>query len=133
MARRCPSARPLFRAQLRDHRLDFTYFSSHWAGGAADVVPCFGESVWGGIYELSQDDLPLLDRFEGGYERVLLSVVDDTGTQHPVLSYRVLAKRSFRPTDVYLRKILHWGETWKLPSDYLSRLRTNWSSERPCS
>ena len=128
MATRCPSARPLCRARLHDHRLDFTYFSSHWRGGAADVVPWFGESVWGGIYELSQDELPLLDRFEGGYERVILSVVDDEGLQHRVLSYRVLTKRSFRPTDVYLRKMLRGGETWKLPSDYLSRLRANWSS-----
>lgn len=123
MRERCPSARPLFRARLPDHRLDFTYLSHRWAGGAADVVPHFGDSVWGVVYELSVADLPRLDRQEGGYQRVILGIEDDRGQPMHVFSYRVVRKLSFRPTPVYLEKLISWGEHWNLPLDYVARLR----------
>jgi gamma-glutamylcyclotransferase (GGCT)/AIG2-like uncharacterized protein YtfP len=123
MALRCPSARGLFRACLRDHRLDFTYFSKRWSGGSADVVPHFGANVWGIVYELNLAEVPELDRFEGGYQRIFLSVNDDQERTHPVLSYQVPVKRSFRPTASYLGKIILWGERWSLPPEYLQGLR----------
>ncbi len=123
MAQRCPSSRALFRARLRDHRLDFTYFSSHWWGGAADAVPHSGKSVWGIIYELRTAELAQLDRYEAGYRRVLLSVEDDRGSPHTVVSYSVPRKLSFRPTADYVLRMLDWGERWNLPREYLEDLR----------
>ena len=123
MRERCPSARPCFRARLAHHRLDFTHFSSKWLGGAADVLPHFGDSVWGLVYEIEAEDLLELDRFEGGYDRVHLEVEDDDGRSHRVLAYTVRHKRSFLPTQVYLEKMIHWAESSDLPADYLERLR----------
>ena len=120
---RCPSARGLFRARLAHHRLDFTYFSSRWVGGAADVLPHSDSHVWGVVYELDERELLRLDRFERGYDRVALRVMDDANVEHPVVSYTVREKRSFRPTDIYLEKLLHWGEHWRLPGEYLEDLR----------
>ena len=120
---RCPSSRGRFRARLRDHRLDFTYYSSRWTGGAADVVPHSGEEVWGAVYELHDDDFNRLDRFERGYDRVVLTVEDEQGELQRVVSYTVREKYSFRPTRVYVQKMLRWGEHWELPTDYLARLR----------
>ena len=123
LEQRCPSSRPLFRARLRDHRLDFTYFSSRWGGGAADVLPHSDAEVWGVVYALDGPDLRHLDRFERGYERVLLWVESDAGERHIVTSYTVRLKRNFRPTELYLEKMLRWGERWDLPAEYLARLR----------
>ncbi len=123
MAQRCPSSRALFRARLRDHRLDFTYFSSRWWGGAADTVPHSGESVWGIIYELQTAELAQLDRYEAGYRRMLLSVEDDRGSPHTVVSYSILHKLSFRPAADYVLRMLDWGERWNLPREYLEDLR----------
>ncbi len=123
MARRCPSASALFRACLPHHRLDFTYFSTRWSGGAADVVPHFGEQVWGLVYALDAAELVRLDRFEGGYQRVFLSVRDEEAREHRVVSYQIQIKRSFPPTSSYLEKLLVWGEHWSLPEAYLTRLR----------
>jgi gamma-glutamylcyclotransferase (GGCT)/AIG2-like uncharacterized protein YtfP len=123
MARRCPSASALFRAFLPHHRLDFTYFSTRWSGGAADVVPHFGEQVWGIVYALDAAELVRLDRFEGGYQRVFLSVRDEEAREHRVVSYQIQIKRSFPPTSSYLEKLLVWGEHWSLPEAYLTRLR----------
>jgi cation transport regulator ChaC len=123
MRRRCPTARPVGRARLLHHRLDFTHLSTRWRGGAADVVPHSGESVWGVLYELAARELPVLDRYEAGYERVLLQVEDESGTARSVISYTVRRKGSFRPTRTYLDKILAWGARFELPDDYLDRLR----------
>jgi gamma-glutamylcyclotransferase (GGCT)/AIG2-like uncharacterized protein YtfP len=123
LEKRCPGATGLFRARLPHHRLDFTYYSSHWVGGAADVLPHSNSQVWGAVYELDSSDLVLLDRFERGYERVVLRVFDDEEREHLVTSYTVREKRSFRPTDIYLDKMLRWGEHWHLPDEYLEALR----------
>jgi gamma-glutamylcyclotransferase len=124
MRMRCPTARPLVRAQLRDHRLEFTHLSSRWGGGAADILPHPGESVWGALYAVEPADLPKLDRFEGGYERLEVRVEDGDGEVRSAVTYTVRSKAFFNPTEEYLSKLLRWGENWELPDAYLARLRT---------
>ncbi len=122
MRDRCPTSRGLFRARLDGYRLDFTHLSLRWGGGAADVVPQVGECVWGVLYELASQDLTRLDRFEPGYERVLVSVRDDESSAHQALTYVVREKQILRPTQVYLEKMMRWGQHWRLPEEYLSHL-----------
>jgi gamma-glutamylcyclotransferase (GGCT)/AIG2-like uncharacterized protein YtfP len=123
MKRRCPSSRPLFRARLEHHRIDFSHLSPRWNGGTADVIPCFGVDVWGLVYEFEPADLPRLDRFEGGYDRVNLSVRDHRERVHAVLTYTVRDKASFRPTEPYLEQMIAAAECWSFPEDYLRALR----------
>jgi len=123
MRARCPSSSPGFRARLAHHRLDFTHYSSRWKGGAADVVPHSEMDVWGMIYELDEADLILLDAYESGYDRKLFDVRDDAGGLHVATSYSVRDKRTFTPSEIYLNKMLHWGEHWGLPPDYIERMR----------
>lgn len=120
---RCPSSNSRCAARLRNHRLDFTYYSTRWTGGAADVLPHSGDDVWGVVYELAERDLVRLDRYESGYERVTLSVEGPDGEHYAVITYMVREKRNFPPSDMYLDKILDWAERWNLPPDYLARLR----------
>ncbi len=120
MSERCPNSEPRFRARLHDHRLDFTHWSRRWSGGAADVRPHPQGVVWGVVYRLERDHLPLLDRYEGGYDRVELDVVeDDAGRVHRAISYTVRDKQRFRPSEAYIEKMLRWGEHWSFPSSYL--------------
>jgi gamma-glutamylcyclotransferase len=124
MLMRCPTARPLVRARLRDHRLEFTHLSRRWGGGAADILPHPGESVWGALYVLDPADLAKLDRFEGGYERLEVRVEDGDGGVRSAVTYTVRSKASFAPTAEYVSKLLRWGEHWELPDAYLARLHT---------
>ena len=129
MRERCPGSRALFRARLRGHRLDFTHFSaSRWKGGTADVVPDDGATVWGLVYAMGDGDFALLDRWEGGYDRVVLSVEDDAGTQHEVTSYSVRDKGSFPPHEIYLGKILREAERLGFPSEYVAGLRARYEA-----
>jgi gamma-glutamylcyclotransferase (GGCT)/AIG2-like uncharacterized protein YtfP len=124
LARRCPSSRGLYRARLPDHRLDFTHFSRRWVGGVADVLLHSGEEVWGAVYELAEADLARLDRYEAGYDRVVLRVEADDGALHQAVSYTVTVKHFFPPTETYVERMLRGGERWKLPAQYLERLRS---------
>jgi hypothetical protein len=123
MRARCPSARALSRARLPHYRLEFSHFSARWQGGAADILPSYGDAVWGIVYWLEAADLPRLDRYEGAYERILLRVEDARGLHLPVLSYTVRRKGSFHPTPEYVAKMLRWAELWHFPPSYLARLR----------
>ena len=125
MRERCPSSRGIERARLDDHRLDFTHFSRRWQAGAADVVPARGRVVWGVLYELHGDDLARLDGFEGGYERIDVRVTAASGVLHAATTYSVRDKGTHAPCEAYLAKMLHWGERWALPEDYLAELRAS--------
>ena len=121
---RCPSARALERAHLTHHRLDFSYYSSRWKGGAADVIPHSDGIVWGVLYAMDDAALTALDGYEAGYTRVLLEVRDAEHRPRTAVSYTVDQKRSFRPSAVYLDKMLRWGGHWSLPEDYLRGLES---------
>jgi hypothetical protein len=124
MKQRCPSARMRFTAELPDHRLGFTYFSKRWRGGAADLLPEEGSSIWGVVWELARAELPLLDGFEAGYHRIGLTVRCGDGELQDVLSYTVRGEKgSFPPTAAYRDKMLRWGAHWAFPDDYLDALR----------
>jgi gamma-glutamylcyclotransferase (GGCT)/AIG2-like uncharacterized protein YtfP len=124
MRARCPSSSALFPARLLHHRLEFTHFSTRWRGGAADVVPHFGGAVWGLVYELDEVDLVRLDRMEGGYERVLLDVLDGSEVARRVATYTVRRKGTFRPTPVYLEKMLGSATSRGFPVEYVDYLRS---------
>jgi len=57
MARRCPLARKMGRATLKDYALKFD--------GPATVVPAHGQKVLGGLWIVTPSDLKALDRYEG--------------------------------------------------------------------
>lgn len=64
MTARCPSASQVGVAFLPKHTLAFVGYSHSWGGGVATVTPTSGR-VAGILYEVSQDDLDILDLYEG--------------------------------------------------------------------
>lgn len=63
--RRCPGAALVTVGSLPDFRLGFTVRSAGWNAGAADVVESPGEQVWGLVFDLTDENVEVLDRFEG--------------------------------------------------------------------
>jgi gamma-glutamylcyclotransferase (GGCT)/AIG2-like uncharacterized protein YtfP len=124
MQERVPGSRGLYRARLPDYRLDFTWYSRRWSGGAADIVGQDRAEVWGVVYRLASDDWERLDRFEGGYERFELSVLRDDGEALAVTTYSVREKGRFDPHPQYVEKMLRWGGHWQLPEAYMQKLRS---------
>ena len=78
MGERVPGARPRGRARLEGWRL---VADKPGRDGTAklNLVREIGAHVWGGVWALRVQDLLVLDRFEGGYERLAVSVSHDAG------------------------------------------------------
>jgi len=80
MRERCPSAVRGPLAYLPGHALVFGGHSYRWGGAVANVVRKAGAAVPGLIYQISRDDVGVLDRYEGhpfAYTRVERIVVDE--------------------------------------------------------
>jgi gamma-glutamylcyclotransferase len=69
-------------AVLPGHRLLFNKKSTDDKSGKANVAAHAGSDVWGVLYAVPDGDLDKLDKGEGGYRRVRLSLrlVDNTST-----------------------------------------------------
>jgi gamma-glutamylcyclotransferase len=82
MKERCPAARPVSIVTLHHYKLVFKGWSRKWRGGVATIQPFRGERVLGAIYELSEDDMRRLDKYEdcpATYSRFKVGVNKDFG------------------------------------------------------
>jgi gamma-glutamylcyclotransferase len=82
MKERCPAARAVSSVTLHHYKLVFRGWSRKWRGGLATIQPFRGERVPGAIYEVSEEDMRRLDRYEdcpATYSRFRVGVSDDFG------------------------------------------------------
>ncbi len=116
MSARCPDSEPRFVATLPNHRLIFTGWSRQWRGGIASIKPLQGERVAGAVYEISERDLRLLDRYEGypaNYDRVTKRVITDSGQWLEVVTYiKRQQSEETEPSRDYLRLIQQGYRDW---------------------
>jgi hypothetical protein len=67
MYERCPLHRTIGVAHLRNHRLVFPRFSPVRRCATAGLVETAGDNVWGVLYQLADEDIPVL-HFHEGYD-----------------------------------------------------------------
>ncbi len=79
--------------------------------------------VWGALYRLGPGQLEILDRFEGGYERLQVQVQSPRGASHAALTYRSERRTGDPvPFDWYRQLILEGAREHGLPEDWLAWL-----------
>jgi gamma-glutamylcyclotransferase len=122
----CPGHRFVGAARLDGFRLEFRRRSVRWGGGAADLVPATGESVWGALYELPDGALEALDRKEGAgfaYRRIDVEVELD-GRPRSAIAYEVGRKepQEVAPTADYLRLLMAGAAERGLPHEYVEAI-----------
>ena len=125
MQRRCPSSRFVCVARLPDYQFGITRHSRLRDCGTANVFPAQGEEVWGIVYEVSDADLAVLDTFEDGYRREMISLLPDEDRQMPlqVLVYIAEIEPNVpRPNAEYRRLLVEGAKHWQLPSPYQTLL-----------
>ncbi|HEX2233871.1 MAG TPA: gamma-glutamylcyclotransferase family protein [Thermoleophilaceae bacterium] len=102
----CPDHRYLGPARLDGFRIELRRRSIRWRGGAADIVPAPGESVWGVVYEIADEELDRLDQKEGeGFAYRRRSVkVEYEGERRAAVAYEVIDKEpdQVEPSPEYL-------------------------------
>jgi hypothetical protein len=125
----CPQARLVGPAELPGHRLAFLRRSIRWQGGAADIVPADGESVWGVLWELplGLGELDAKEAAGDAYRRRRVEVVA-AGRPTSAVAYEVIEKESLEvaPTRAYLDTLLAGGREHGLPESWLLRIEAGY-------
>jgi gamma-glutamylcyclotransferase len=132
LKQRAPEHKFLYLATLTDHTIRFCRWSAQWRCGLASVVPSPGEQVWGGIFELTDEDLKIMDVFDndvppGAYRQLQITVVNEAGNKELVTTYAANPIGKFKPKDHYLDWVLKGFKQWKLPQEAVDQ----WQSYRP--
>lgn len=125
MQRRCPSSSFVCVARLPDYQFGITRHSRLRGCGTANVVPISGQEVWGAVYDVTDAELFIMDSFEDGYRREILSVypVNDGNQAINALVYVAeIEKNVPLPNAEYKRVIIEGARLWQLPETYLSML-----------
>ena len=129
MARRCPSARVVCLATLTGHRLTFPRPCASWDGGVAGIEPCDGaHCVECVVYDLCDDDVAALDRYEGvaegDYTRRQVTVTTSDGRRLEVLTYFANPHEQgpCAPSSRYLGALIRGARHHGLPSTYIAAL-----------
>ena len=127
MQRRCPSSKFVSIAKLPGYEFGITRHSRLRDCGTANVFPVSGKEVWGAVYEVSDAELVVMDGFEDGYHREILSVfAPDNGSQPlQVLVYVAAIEKNVPPPNPeYKRLILEGARHWRMPNPYIAMLET---------
>jgi gamma-glutamylcyclotransferase len=122
----CPAHRFVGPARLDGFRVELRRRSIRWGGGAADIVPAAGESVWGVLYEVAEEELDRLDEKEGAgfaYRRRAVEVEREGGPRAAV-AYEVVDKE---PSEVpcsreYAELVLAGARERGLPGEWVREL-----------
>jgi gamma-glutamylcyclotransferase (GGCT)/AIG2-like uncharacterized protein YtfP len=137
MQSRCPGAKVAGLAALRDHRLAFPLYSNTWGGGVSSIQLAHGDTVWGMLFDLTEDHLRTLDGFEGFrgagdqhnvYDReqvtVELTRPDDGSFPRRVRAFAYVARPSnpSPPSRRYLETVLRGARAHRLPEEYIAKL-----------
>jgi gamma-glutamylcyclotransferase len=116
MKERCPQARPVSAVTLHHYRLVFSDWSRKWRGGVATIQPFRGEKVPGAIYELSEEDMRRLDRYEdcpAKFSRITVKVNNDFGELIEAVTYiRSGRAEENKPSKEYLAVIQQGYRDW---------------------
>lgn len=121
---RVPGAHFVSPARLRHHTLRFHKRGADGSGKADAYAVADGSVMWGAVAKLPADGLTMLDAYEPGYERVLLTVGVGADS-HEAWVYRAtpaVVDPTIEPHRWYLDHVIRGGEARGLPRTYLEQL-----------
>ena len=134
LKRRAPEHQFQMLATLPDHTIQFCRWSSQWRCGLASVVPSAGEEAWGAIFELTDEDVKLLDQLEDdvppeAFRHVQVTVLSEAGEKILVTTHAANPIGKFKPKDHYLDWVIKGLKHWKFPQEVIEQ----WEAYRPRS
>ncbi len=114
MRERCPQSQPKFIATLHNYKPIFVGWSRQWRGGVANIRRANGERIPGAIYEISEEDLRRLDRYEGSDNQHLNVIVnDEDGEPIEAMTYiNIRQTEETKPSMEYLSLMRQGYKDW---------------------
>lgn len=134
MRRRCPSAKFVCVALLKDHSLTFPRCSRQRNCGVASVAPKQGREVWGVVYEILEGDMGRLNCSEGFVPgrgsnayvprtRHVFRDGDKDDTIAVTVYVAVPEEQAPLPSAKYRDQIVDGARFWHLPEAYVCGLK----------
>ncbi len=118
MRERCPDSKPEFTATLPNYKLVFVGWSRQWRGGKASIRPFRGEKVPGAVYDISEQCLRQLDRYEGYpdvYGRLNVTLFNEDSEPIQTITYiKAGQSEETQPTPEYLSIIQQGYRDWEI-------------------
>jgi gamma-glutamylcyclotransferase (GGCT)/AIG2-like uncharacterized protein YtfP len=99
MFRRCPGAKFIGPAILKDYKLIFDGYSKEWHGAVAGVVPEKDSEVRGGLFEINSTHLKKLDEYENygrDYDRQRINIETNDRQLEAVIYLRSNQKNIYK-------------------------------------
>ncbi len=122
-----PGAEFAFIAHLPETRLIFPYELEAGAGALPSVRPEPGNTVWGAMFSVSDQDLEAITAAESVEYRSItydFKAVDREGKRHSVVTHvhADLDDRVAHPAKKYMGTIVLGARHWKLPTGWIAGL-----------
>jgi gamma-glutamylcyclotransferase len=116
MQERCPDSLAKFPATLHHYQVVFIGWSRSWRGSVATIRPIRGGKVPGAIYEVSEECLRRLDKYEGSdYRRMNVIVNNEDGEPIEAVTYiRSGRAEPGKPSPEYLAVMQQGYKDWRL-------------------
>ena len=111
MNERCPGNEFIKRVFLKGYKFVYDGNSKRGAGATGNIVKFKNSKVYGGLYEITEENLATLDKSDGYSEkcnRIEVEVVDDDNNSCMAIVYFRKWKRKGKPSPLY-RKIVIMG------------------------
>jgi hypothetical protein len=134
MAERCPEFRTIGVARVMNYRLCFPRFSRERQCATASIEPADGGAVWGVLYDIPTNDLPVLNYHEGydpsvpvaRNERILREVtalrIGGSDSVKAMAYFAVPDGTDALPSRAYLQSIIDGAEFHGLPKACIAAL-----------
>ena len=122
LKKRAPEHKLLSKAYLPDHTIQFGRWSSQWRCGLATVSPSSGERVWGVVFDVTEEDMTELDKFEGdlpegAFRHLEATVITEDDQKELVITHAAHSIGKFKAKDHYLDWIITGVKHWNLPEE----------------
>lgn len=124
-----PSAEFHFIAHLPEAELVFPIFDEDLGGGLPSVRPMGGQSVWGAVFEVPEQQAAGLDRAEQQEGRTPFdgfTAVDRQGGRHQVRTHTAPPSSELEqqhpPSPEYMETVVKGARHWGLPAGWVAGL-----------
>jgi len=123
--RAAPGSRFLFTAHYPETKLDFV--PSPENGAIPTLTKESGHTVWGGVFEIPEDEVSSLieaEEAEGRQPGFDLKAVDREGNKHDCLAFVAVGdvNGDNRPNSEYLDAMIKGARHWSLPAGWIMGL-----------
>jgi len=123
MKKRAQDSKYLKRVKLEGYKIIYDGYSLNRKGAVANIIKNMGSTVWGALFEVDDECLQSLDRYEGypkSYQRKSLAVQDDQGNKYSAIVYLRKPLTKGKPSDKYREIVLQGARNCGLPEEYIN-------------